>query len=325
MAVTAMGWNQIVSVKETDGSTWKAIKVSDYNVGVKNEFETPALISGLTDKITWSKGLITVEGDISAPLTQTLAGNLLKYGLYDSVTQNLTQIDVKCTISNPTRNAMINSLSITATAEEFIQTKVSLWGVLGDTTGQYTSSYTDIENPIYEINSDAVYFTASTAAHYPATYSDSSTGYGVNDTTIKLEQIPMFDQVTNVKSLMPDATMGEPISVSFEVDNKLMRNYTLGQNTLDAYSVSAGQREVTGEITWQSNDGQLGYITIGGTKALSGTISFGGIINLNVTNVVALYGAAPPVLTVNDRVTASCRYQLLNTKYGFMAISITEV
>lgn len=324
MAVTAMGWNQIVSVKETGGSTWKAIKVSDYNVGVKNEFETPALISGLTDKITWSKGLITVEGDISAPLTKTLAGNLLKYGLYDSVTQNLTQIDVKCTISNPTNNAMINSLSITATAEEFIQTKVSLWGVLGDTTGQYTSSYTAIENPIYEINSDAVYFTASTAASYPADYASNS-GYGVNDTTIKLEQIPMFDQVTNVKKLMPDESMGEPISVSFEVDNKLMRNYTLGQNTLDAYSVSAGQREVTGEITWQSNDGQLGYITIGGTKTLSGTVSFGGIINLNVADVVALYGAAPPVLTVNDRVTASCRYQLLNTKYGFMAISITEV
>lgn len=322
MAVTAMGWNQIVSVQPTAGGNWAAIKVSDYSVGIKNDFEVPALISGLTDKITWSKGMITVEGDISAPLTQSLSSKLLKYGLY--INGALNQINVKCTISNPVNNAMINSFSITATSGEYIQTKVSLWGVLNDTGHEYQSDYGGIDPPSVDINSSAIYFGIGGAGGLAsADQTNTSTGYGA---TYGLEQIPMFDQVTGVSDLMPQSGMGEPISVTFEVNNNLMRNYTLGQQTLDAYSVSAGQRDVTGEISWQStgNTAALGYVTIGGSKTMTASLDFAGLVTLDVTSgVAAVYGAQPPVLNVSDRVTSSCRFQLLSTTYGFMDLSIS--
>lgn len=316
--ITSMGWNQLVYL---DGI---AIKVADYNVGVTQSYQVPPLVTGLTDKINWAKGLIEAGGNLSAPLVPSLGITLLTKAFERNLsTGDLSSFTITSTVHPALTNALVNSATISAASGEFIQVRVEVWGTAADVAGVYIpySGYGSISD--YAANQSALIYSNAALPESPGAGGPGSAAW-------KDEQIPMFDQVKNVQNIMPEGT-GQPISFELSVQNHLIRNYVLGSPAgLDAWSVSNGQRDLTGTVTWQSgetgiigSDNDIGQVINAGLRDPSASVVNIGFITIDLANALVLWGAQPPALNPNDRVTCTANFQLIAQNYEFIDISVT--
>lgn len=314
--ITSMGWNQLVYLNGV------AIKVADYNVGVTQSYQVPPLVTGLTDKINWAKGLVEAGGNLSAPLVPSLGVTLLTKAFERNIsTGDLTTFNISSTVHPQLTGAKVQSATISASSGEFIQVRCEIFGTAADVAGVYIpySGYGSVSE--YSDNQYASIYANSSLPDAP--------GSGPTGTTWTDEQIPMFDQVKNVQNIMPDDT-GQPISFEFSVANNLIRNYVLGSPAgLDAWSVSNGQRDLTGSVTWQSGesgiigeDNQIGQVINAGVKIPSASTVNIGFITIDVADALVLWGAQPPALNPNDRVTCTANFQLISQSYQFIDIAV---
>ncbi len=323
--VTKMGWNQVVYFIDTDlGTTLEAVKVADYNVGLNQGFEVPPLVTGVTDRITWSKALVEAGGTISAPLMQTFGNTILNKAFTRDNSGVLGSFTIGSTAHVELTGAQVQSATITADSGSYIQVSSEIFGTAAGAGfipysgyGTYTGGYNQVA-------------TTTTVTYTNPNSQSLDPDPAANDTAFTswdyAEQIPMFDQVTGVDLMMP-ANLGVPISITLSVNNNLLRNYVLGSETgLDAWSISSGQRDLTGTITWQSlgtGDGDIGQVVNAGLVdpgAIS--LAFSPLLTFDLTDAYVLWGAQPPVASPQDRITASAPFQIISSTYGFIPIAI---
>lgn len=357
--ITLMGWNQVVWVSTDGGSSYNAYKVSDYSVGITQNFDVPQMVSGRSDRMTWSKGVIEVGGTINTPM---LASNNPSGGsgnvwltaaeqaaipvLSGGVINNDAILYVKSTVHPPISNSMVQTFTITAAEGQPVQLSLEMFGTLLDDS----SSNQTLEDAFGTLNfsstanagdteQDAVAALGGNAQEDDTAVGGSPIGVDISTetATMKIEEIPMFDVVYGIKENLPvdhnGNFVGEPISWSFTINNNLIRNYVLGSaRGLDAFSIASGQRELTGEATWQSlgadagaYNGTIGQVVTTGTTETSQDIWIAGttdptaigttapndsVFSIDMSQAMILWGARPPTLNTG-KVTCSANYQLL--------------
>jgi len=346
--VTLMGWNQVVWVD--NGSGFFPYKVQNYGVGVTQDFSVEKMISGRSDKMTWSKGQISAGGSITVPLLRSTGGLFLTAAEEaavpvdenNSINPNAL-FSIRSSIHPPIQQCMVDSYSISASTDGPITLNIELFGTLLDESGNSTElegalgalNFTSSPNKGVDSQTEAVILGAFGSLGSSSRIGGDPVGTDVSSysATLEVEEIPMFDQVFGVRENLPKDQngnpVGEPISFSFTIKNNLERNYVLGSNRgLDAFSISSGQRDLTGDISWQSlgyaaggNNGTIGQvINVGVTDPANSTknIYIGGtfeddgnaIFKINMEQALLLWGASPPTLGT-DRVTASAKFQLI--------------
>lgn len=305
---TIMGWNQLVYIDT------EVIKVSDYSVGVSQSFEVPQLITGVTDKITWSKALVEAGGTISAPLMQSFGNAVLARAFNRNTLGNLTPFTIGSSIHIELTGASMQTATISAASGEYIQVTGEVFGTAGNSGYIPYSGYGNFATGPNQ---------TATAEIIDNTGNAVLSGF-VSSPTYTDEQIPMFDQVFNVEDMMPES-LGVPVNFELSVNNNLIRNYVLGSETgLDAWSISSGQRDLTGTVTWQSTTtGAIGQVLNAGLVDPGTVQLLIGPITIDLTSAYVLWGAQPPAINPNDRVTASAPFQIINSTYGFIPISVS--
>lgn len=360
--ITLMGWNQVVRVSTDGGSTYKPYKASDYSVGITQNFDVPQFVSGRSDRMTWSKGIIEVGGSLNVPMVRSTAGLWLTAAEEacvpvdtGGVVNTSAILHIRSSVHPPISNCMVQTFQITAQEGQQIQLTMELFGTLLDENSETPlDSVLDTTDLNYssDANKGASAQDAVVALGANLTNDDSAWGgdpigadisaYGgdsestTDDTTMVVEEIPMFDAVYGVKQNLPidnnGNSVGEPISFTFTINNNLIRNYVLGSlRGLDAFSIASGQRELTGEVSWQSlgnaessYNGTIGQIINTGTTTTTQDIFIGGtfsgsvpasaptdaIFRINMSQAMLLWGARPPVLNTG-KVTASANFQLI--------------
>lgn len=296
-----MGWNQTVRVQYGDFNG--VIKVKDFSVGITQKFEVPDLVTGATDRLTWSKGVVEVGGSLNAPLTASFANSVIK-AANDAATG--TGLVTLTSTVHGTMQAKVNTCRVSCEAEGPIEVSCDLFGRL--VTGDVQSSTNGKEE-------------AQVA--YGGTTNFNG---GADPTGLVLEQIPMFDQVKVNLSMLPgnqsEGTYLLPIGVTFSMDNKLVRNYVLGldnSSSLNALSISAGQRVLSGTMKFQSGQsGQIAYVTNAGAgkQAEGNFLDFAGLIQIDASKYVPIWSAAPPQLNTG-KVIIELEYQLVAVSPGF--------
>ncbi len=105
-------------------------------------------------------------------------------------------------------------------------------------------------------------------------------------------------------------------------ENNLIRNYILGvegeASSLDAFSISAGQRKLSGSMAFQSGTtGQIAYIQNAGVSgAWSTDLNFANLITVSGDDYRCLWSAAPPTLNT-QKVVVELEFVLIATTPGF--------
>jgi len=310
---TLMGWNQMVSVNI--GSTgYKALRVSDYSIGTNQTGDAPDYVTGRSDRTAWTKGPVVVEGNLSYPLTfetgtDTLSGfdffaqgaalaDIVGSGSYEGFSMQVSAGEL-------IEGCYVNNASISCQAEQPIECSSTIWGISLEPN---TSDDGNTPPPkYYEADSFGIGPSAGTAN------TGSPDGDNTFRTSLTTVQIPMWDAVKIEGA--PDGMY--IVGFSLEIDNQLQRNYTMGnQNTaspwgLNATSISAGQRRITGSITWQSDDsGKINTVLGSGIRELKitiGTPTTNQVFTLNN----CLWNAVPPRLAPGDRVTCESGFTAL--------------
>jgi hypothetical protein len=196
---------------------------------------------------------------------------------------------MKSTIGETIGGCKVQTASISCNSGEPIQCSATVWGITEQTN---LSTGGAQEVPEYYTQGE-----------------NTATGVDVAG-ELQIVQVPMWDTVR-----VEGAPSGMlVVGFRVEVDNQLQRNYTMGNETinspwgLNATSISAGQRRVTGSLTWQSSDeGLLSFIMGAGINELIITINNGFTMTMN--NV--LWNANPPRLATGDRVTVESSFTAL--------------
>lgn len=292
---TLMGWNQLVKVNQTP------IKVSEFNIGITQDFEVPDLVAGRVDRLTWSKGVIRVGGNIRAPFTKSFGNSIVKAAFDAAKGDGLGMMNISSSVHGEMVGCYVNTLSIRAEAEKAIEVSAELFGRLG----QYVNSSSD--------GGEAV---GVTDAGSLSTMGNSPSG-------IVTEQIPMFDRIRIGSSFYPGGVSKLLMTnFTFELNNNLTRNYVFdysgNYSSLDAFSISVGQRTMKGTATFQSgaaNPSLIGIVNSVGVTEPSGyllNIHDGSTLLLNIpaTSFYVLWSAAPPTLNTG-KVQVEMQYQLI--------------
>jgi hypothetical protein len=149
---------------------------------------------------------------------------------------------------------------------------------------------------------------------------------GSDPSGLQTEQIPMFDQVHIPTGFMPDGIENLlPTSVTLTFENHLIRNYILGvdgdHSSLDAFSISSGQRKLSGSMGFQSGtSGKIAYVQNAGMgDAWSGSdtdLNFADLIRISGDDYRCLWSAAPPTLNT-QKVVVELEFVLIATTPGF--------
>lgn len=298
-----VGWNQNLRL---NGSS---VKVTSFNIGVTQSSELPDLVTGNSDKLAFQKGTISVSGNISAPLTKSIASSIV------AAADNVSPINVQSS-AFPTEiefQIFINQLTITATAGEAIQVSADFIGKIIGTAN---------ENDF------------SSASGIVTTKSIGEMS-GVSDGGYATEQIPMFDRVSIDSGFLPTGSTEDqiPISLSFTCNNNLQANYVLGVDTagsLNPFSISKGQRLLSGTMGFQSGFGSGSKLAIimntGASSGVGGfkiyepgnynsTSNGSAMVDISGSAFVPIWNAAPPTIGT-DRVTYDVEYKLLAKSPG---------
>ena len=300
---TVMGWNQLVKMVSGAG-TPTTVPVTDYNVGINQAPDVPDLVSGKSDRYVFSLGKIEVQGTINAPLTSLVGDTLVAnaIGLAEDPSLYIT-----CQTSAygyfSITGARVNRLTVSANEGEPINISAEIWGV-GDWSGSSAPTSRLVDQEV----------TTAQAGYILE-------GFAPSEIAQQVYQIPMFDQVTGAENLLP-VTNGVVTSVEIVIDNKLQRNYVLGSTQgLDAYSISAGQRLVTGRVSWQSSaTGYFDFITGAGTGTATNLVNFADVFSINLAAGRLLFGATPPPVNVN-KLVGEADFTVLTDKPGSFVVS----
>ena len=298
---TLMGWNQVVYIDENAGlvpsASGKLLRVTDYEMGSRQEGNAPDYITGLQDRTAFSKGPVVIEGSINYPLTFETGVNTLNglsmFQLGAILAANIqTSFSMESTAGEIISGCKVQTTSVSCNAGEPIQCSSTIWGVSNDTENTSYSDFLRVETP------------------NPGWGSPSGVSVAGNFTTA---QIPMWDSVKIVGAPSGMFIVG----FNVQIENQLQRNYTMGDDTslspfgLNATSISAGQRRVTGTITWQSDSSGL-IKAIMGAGVQSLRITIGAEPNgMDMLMSQCLWNAQPPKLGTGDRVTIESGFTAL--------------
>jgi len=304
-----MGWNQVVEID--DGSGYQPLRVTDYEFGTNQTGDAPDYVTGRQDRTAWTKGPVEVQGSLSYPLTFEQTGTFSGERMFKEFGAELA-LDIQETFgmraspSESIAGCKVASTTISCSAGNPVECNATVWGIVDSTTNVSGESNTQLPD----------YFTQ-----------DTNTSSGVDvDNTYQLVQVPMWDTI-----LVDGAPAGMLVTgFSVEIDNQLQRNYTMGNDSvrspwgLNATSISAGQRRITGTVTWQSNDeGLLSFIMgVGIDRLVINVNSHNAGFVMTMNNV--LWSAKPPRLSTGDRITVESNFIALGTgTTAFDALVIT--
>lgn len=319
---TLMGWNQVVRI---DGNTnlnlgSGPLRVTDYNIGVRQEGDAPDYVTGRQDRTAWMKGPIVTEGDLTYPFTPTFGIDMFAAGAGLVYTPQ-ESFSIQSSAHPKVEGCKINTVSLSCTAGEEIQTRATVWGIIDQLANDdVTPGFEDPAFPGLLSISSADGNNSTRTVGVDFGNPDGVTVLG--EANLRLEQILQWDVVE---------VFGAPeymhvVGFSVEVNNNLVRNYTMGDHTgaspfgLNATSITANQRRVTGTLQWQSNmEGTIAEIVGVGVDCLIIRIHIppattGGadrFLQLAMNNV--LWNAEPPSLTTGDRVVVETSFTALGT------------
>ena len=300
---TLMGWNQVVYIDDLGGpipsASGKVLRVTDYEMGSRQEGDAPDYITGIQDRTAFTKGPVTIEGSINYPLTfetgvNTLNG-LTMFKLGANLAANIqNSFSMESTAGEIIGGCKVQTTSISCNAGEPIQCSSTVWGITNDSGNTSFASFDRVLTPV------------------PGWGSPSGVSVAGNFTTA---QIPMWDAV-KIIGAPPGMFI---VGFSIQIENQLQRNYTMGDDTslspfgLNATSISAGQRRITGTVTWQSDaSGYIKAIMGAGIESLNieiGTLVSG--VGMNMLMEKCLWNAQPPKLGTGDRVTIESGFTAL--------------
>jgi len=336
---TGMGWNQVVEIDFSDASelftdftppSTEVFRVENYNIGVKQEVEVPDYVTGRQDRTAWKKGPIESQGDLSFPfMLPRESGVTGGFGLFLCGSELAKEPGASFTVQSSAHpkisGCKVNTCRIECESSDNIKANASIWGIVDQeelsTIHSYGADGRYIWGPVEDNvtdNTDHVQTYIDFADHMNA---DGLPGIGRGaDVTGKLilEQIPMFDIVS-----IEGAPRGMFVTgFSLQIDNRLKRNYTMGSgfsNTssfsqyspfgLNATSISAGQREITGTLKWQSDyQGYISQILGAGIDQLLIRV---GPIQFLLNQVV--WSAQPPTLSAGDRMIVESSFTALGS------------
>ena len=321
---TLMGWNQIVQLQLYGSGAYEALRVTNFNMGSSQTGDAPDYVTGADDRTAWMKGPVTTEGSIEFPYTFSASGTISGIEMFQegaNLAQNPSRsFKVRSSATNDYiygsdmvafENCKFQTVEIKGDAEGAISCSGTIWGIADTTTnvssGVGNSTRTEISN-LGEPN-------------------------GVDPAgTLPIVQIPMWDAVSI--SGAPDGMY--IVGFSIQVENNLQRNYTMGTQNgaspygLNASSISAGQRRVTGSLTWQS-DASASLTAILGSGINGLTINIGTDNPAISTDTIltldrCLWTAVPPTISAGDRITCESSFVALGsgTESGdFNALTIT--
>jgi hypothetical protein len=315
---TIMGWNQRVVAKRGTTGDVKILKVKSFSVGITQNYDVPDLVTGATDRITWSKGTIDLRGSIEAPMTQSFTDMVLVAADYASIDPSEAVMQVYSDIHGGPYACMVNTVTITANEKEPVQITAEFIGRLGVNLHSNSTGTDSV------VMSDS----AGTVDGY---LTQSAGSLGTPD-PLDVEQIVMFDRVALGTGMNPGTqgcTSLLPIGFTLTMDNKLQQNYILGcggnWSSLDAWSISAGQRLISGTVRFQSgSNGTIQYVknvgTTGGDAGAGDLININDMIVVDGTEFMVLWGAKPPSLGV-DKVIVELTFTLIARTPGLHRIT----
>ena len=334
--ITGMGWNQVVQIDFSDASelftefsapSTEVFRVENYSIGVSQTAEAPDYVTGRQDHTAWKKGPIESQGDLSFPFMLPRGSDVTGgFGLFLCGSELSKEPGASFTIQSSAHprisGCKVNTCKISCESSDNIKASASVWGIVDQDELSTIHSYGDDGRYIWGPEG------ASLSDEHLQNYLQFSNpdlndglpgvGRGANVTgSLVLEQIPMFDIVS-----VEGAPSGMFVTgFSLDVNNKLKRNYTMGSGSegsnlspyspygLNATSISANQREITGTLKWQSDfQGYISQILGAGIDRLIIRI---GPIQFLLNQVV--WNAQPPTLSAGDRMTVESKFTALGS------------
>lgn len=322
---TLMGWNQLVQIDLSgiessfglENTGTQVLRVDNYNIGVSQTSDAPDYVTGRQDRTAWKRGPITSQGDLAYPFTLstgidmfTVAAELAEYPK--------NAFSIESSVHPRMSGCKINTSELSCTAENEVTANSQVWGIVDDDALTTIRSYGEDARISWGGGTvDNAESPSSLSNKQVGSSSTSGVVEGVNvDNQLVLEQIPMFDACSVVGAPAGMFVIGFSISI----DNQLQRNYTMGTGAagadeqysplgLNATTISAGQRRITGTITWQSDfEGYISQILGSGISSLIIRIA-----EFELTMNNALWMAEPPTLSAGDRVTCQSSFIALGT------------
>lgn len=293
--LTLMGWNQAVFI-DPDDAGWQVLRVNDYEFGEKQTPDAPDYVTGRQDRTAFTKGPIEIDGTLTYPLTFETGGNtfngldMFKKGSElartpaTSFSLGYNQKTSAGIYGQTYSGCKVQTTSLSCSSGEGIQCSSTVWGIsVEDNFSIGSTDSRTLSNDLGIVVGENV------------------------DNEFTTVQIPMWDSVSVVGA--PPGML--VVGFSIQIDNQLQRNYTMGNDStlyspwgLNATSISAGQRKVTGSVTWQSNDeGLINAVLGAGIEELIITIKTGVATTTTFTMAKCLWNAQPPKLSTGDRVT----------------------
>ena len=335
---TFMGWNQVVQVVNTSNISsdlislangGKAIlRVQDYSMGSKQQSTAPDLITGATDRTAYHKGPVTIDGTLKYPLTIESGNGTVSGFSFFTVGALLSKkptmaFDLQGAGGEIIGGCKANKVSIGCESEKPVECDMEVWGV--------STSHSNISQggPVIsteDINDPPFTDVLATTGYGPVTqdYGGSDLVNGVDVSgKLSLVQIPMWDACW-VEGV-PDGMFVKGFKI--DISNELKRFYTMGNNMgaspygLNATSLGAGQRKITGTLSWQSDaSGKLKAIIGAGIRKVR--IYIKGVGGIEMKNCV--WDAKPPTISTGDRVTCETSFQALGDTGIFDAIVLLD-
>lgn len=315
----------------------QVLRVESYDIGVRQDGDAPDYVTGRGDRTAWRKGPIISEGNLNFPFTLPQSGSeasglsLFICGA-ELVKAPGSSFSIQSSAHPSLSACKVNTATISCEAENPVTSSATIWGIVDEQELEEIHSYGDqrryVWGPGTTVETQAnpqtgsIYVTFSN--HFNANgLPGVADGADVSGQLVT-EQIPLFDACS-----VTGAPEGMFITgFSIEVNNNLQRNYTMGSGDsgtdsdsgpagrsqyspfgLNATSISANQRRVSGTITWQSD--YQGYISqVLGTGLESMVIR---IANIQLTLNQVMFTAEPPTLSTGERMTVQSSFTALGT------------
>jgi hypothetical protein len=325
-----VGWNQILKLND------RAVKVQSFNVGIQQEATLPDLIVGLSDRIAFQKGVISVSGNIQAPLTNTLGNILIEAADTTTVGGGDLVMSSSALPSGITLETKIQELTISAQAGEPISLSCSFVGRIKEAGGYSESDFSSGKGTL----TNGLIGSVSGNSNWDGAY--------------ETEQIPMFDRIVIDPGFLPlenslIADFGNyivPVGFSFTINNNIQPNYVLGVGdsssssevgSLNPFSLTYGQRNLSGTMKFQSGykdvNSKLAVVMNAGRSAdnaNTGFTIFGSSINsvLNTSPILNISGEAffpvwdakPADIQTGDRITYEAAFKLVAKAPGIWSL-----
>lgn len=322
-ATALMGWNQLVYIDVSSGPNLfpdvssGPLRVKSYNIGITQEGDAPDYVTGRQDRTAWYKGPIRTEGDLDFPFTWTMGRSLFQAGA--ELALNPTESFALASSVHPyTTGCKVNSTTLSCRAENMIETRATVWGIVTELDSGFFSEV----NPTLNVGSELTDVNSGDGNSPYRTLGQSfGNASGISTSgldNLNIEQIPMWD-ACRVQGA-PDGM--HVVGWEVVVNNNLQRNFTMGDNNgfspfgMNATSITANQRKITGNITWQSNKaGTISQIIGVGIDALwisivnNAGVGTGTDMVLQMNQV--LWNANPPTVTTGERVTVQSNFTAL--------------